>query len=336
MFKLLNKRNIKYMIRYTIDSYTVNKELGEVTGMVTFTDHLDVQSSSQPFKVESLDQNVIHTQLVASAMKFNNDNIAAADAAGLPDTIPGVEEGVEVHFDNNDTNNNSMITGIVFEDADNNGIRDDVNRMTDVLVDLLVAADDSVVASTTTNANGVYTFNNVSNGAYKVQFHIADGYEFSPQNQGSDDTLDSDANASTGITSSFVLSPDATVANIDCGMHPAAPLYRTVQGSIFQDLNRDNTWNQPGEGLFMTPTLVQLRAFPTDTLVDSMNINTGVFVFHPGFDGDFYVQITPPEGYEISTAFGDNKFDHTTGKTGAFPVTLGDTVTKDCGMMAQL
>lgn len=261
------------MIRYTIDSYTVNKELGEVTGMVTFTDHLDVQSSSQPFKVESLDQNVIHTQLVASAMKFNNDNIAAADAAGLPDTIPGVEEGVEVHFDNNDTNNNSMITGIVFEDADNNGIRDDVNRMTDVLVDLLVAADDSVVASTTTNANGVYTFNNVSNGAYKVQFHIADGYEFSPQNQGSDDTLDSDANASTGITSSFVLSPDATVANIDCGMHPAAPLYRTVQGSIFQDLNRDNTWNQ---------------------------------------------------------------FDHTTGKTGAFPVTLGDTVTKDCGMMAQL
>ena len=165
-----------------------------------------------------------------------------------------------------------MITGIVFEDADNNGIRDDVNRMTDVLVDLLVAADDSVVASTTTNANGVYTFNNVSNGAYKVQFYIADGYEFSPQNQGSDDTLDSDANASTGITSSFVLSPDATVANIDCGMHPAAPLYRTVQGSIFQDLNRDNTWNQPGEGLFMTPTLVQLRAFPTDTLVDSMNL----------------------------------------------------------------
>lgn len=239
------------MIRYTIDSYTVNKELGEVTGMVTFTDHLDVQSSSQPFKVESLDQNVIHTQLVASAMKFNNDNIAAADAAGLPDTIPGVEEGVEVRFDDDDDG---------------------------------------------TDGNGVIT----------------------------------------GITSSFVLSPDATVANIDCGMHPAAPLYRTVQGSIFQDLNRDNTWNQPGEGLFMTPTLVQLRAFPTDTLVDSMNINTGVFVFHPGFDGDFYVQITPPEGYEISTAFGDNKFDHTTGKTGAFPVTLGDTVTKDCGMMAQL
>ncbi len=323
------------MVRYMIDSYSVDKDLGEVSGMVMYKDSRNAESSLQPFKIESLDGNVIHTQLVASALKFDADNAAAIAAAALPDTIEGVEEGVIVEFDDDGTTGNGVITGIVFEDADNDGIRNDVARMVGVDVDLLMAVDNEVVASTTTNANGVYEFTGVENGSYKVQFHLAEDYEFSPQNKGSDDTLDSDANSSTGITASFVLSPDGNVANIDCGMHPA-PAVRTVQGSLFDDWSRDGMWDSPGESTFGVSTTVQLRAYLTEVLVDSVTTTDGTFTFHPSWDGDFYLAVLPPTDYEVSPYGGDNDFDNVTHKTSAFPISSGQTVTKDCGLMHEL
>lgn len=329
------------MVRYTIDSYTVQKEIGEVTGMVTLTDHLNAESASQAFKVESLDGNVIHTQLVAMALKFDADNIAAAAANDLPDTIDGVDAGTEVQFDDDGSSGEGIVTGIVWVDADNDGVQNDVDRIVGATVELLMAVDDSVVGTTTTDANGIYTFENVENSAYKVRFTIEDGYEFSPQNQGGDDELDSDANASTGVTSSFVLSPDATVANIDCGMH-LIPL-GSIAGIVWNDTDHDGI-RDGGETSGILGATVELHLVSDDSLVDSVNTGApGTYIFEDIVPDDYYVQFGAISNYVLSpqNQGADDTLDSDpnvgNGQTGTITVGPGDNITNvDCGMYYNL
>ena len=49
------------------------------------------------------------------------------------------------------------------------------------------------LASATTDSYGYYQFTGLAAGGYQLQFVAPSSYTFSPQDQGSDDTLDSDA-----------------------------------------------------------------------------------------------------------------------------------------------
>ncbi len=92
------------------------------------------------------------------------------------------------------------------------------------VVNLLNAADNSVVASTTTGADGSYLFDCVLPGTYVIQFDPAslpDGYQFTTQdvNNGNADANDSDANA-TGLTDPFTVSiTGGDDLKFDAGIH---------------------------------------------------------------------------------------------------------------------
>ena len=74
-----------------------------------------------------------------------------------------------------------------------------------------------------TGQPGYYLFTNLLAGRYQVRFCLPDGYSPTLQNQGSDDTLDSDGNASSGSsgvcafyqTEVFDLPNSLTVNNVD-------------------------------------------------------------------------------------------------------------------------
>lgn len=102
----------------------------------------------------------------------------------------------------------TTVSGMVWLDANGDGVRDpDEKGMPGMEVGLVTAADSNVVAQTTTDAAGGYTFSSVEEHAFRVAFALPDGYAFSPKDQGQDDSFDSDVNAGgpfPGQTDSFV------------------------------------------------------------------------------------------------------------------------------------
>lgn len=90
---------------------------------------------------------------------------------------------------------------------------------------------------TTTDANGEYTFDGVPVGDYRVKFENPDGTEFTFQNVGSDDAIDSDVNAN-GVSDVVTVVADQTTSDVDAGLKPVVEL-GSIAGRYFCDENKD-------------------------------------------------------------------------------------------------
>lgn len=80
----------------------------------------------------------------------------------------------------------------------------------------------ALVASTTTDANGLYGFSGLKPGDYLVKFITPAGYSLSPVNVGADAT-DSDA-ALSGFTGCYTLASGETNTTVDAGIYAAATI----------------------------------------------------------------------------------------------------------------
>lgn len=74
------------------------------------------------------------------------------------------------------------------------------------------------IASTATDGDGNYQFTGLTPGEYFLEFEPPAGYFFSPQDQGSDDAIDSDPNISTGQTNVFTLTVSESNLSLDAGL----------------------------------------------------------------------------------------------------------------------
>ncbi len=103
------------------------------------------------------------------------------------------------------------IGDMVWFDQNHNGIQDPFESgIGGVNVKLFSMPSNTLVAVTTTNLLGKYLFQNVMPGSYLVEFNpnsLPNDYVFSPQDQGSDDTKDSDPFVNTGRTAQFQVFP---------------------------------------------------------------------------------------------------------------------------------
>ena len=92
--------------------------------------------------------------------------------------------------------------------------------MEGIAVDLFRTRDcgGAPVASDVTNANGNYLFC-LDPGTYCAEFsNVPQGWTFASQDQGADDTLDSDANPATGRIRNIVLVEGAGTLDQDVGL----------------------------------------------------------------------------------------------------------------------
>ncbi|NEO41329.1 MAG: hypothetical protein F6J90_35395 [Moorea sp. SIOASIH] len=113
--------------------------------------------------------------------------------------------------------------------------------------------DDSLLATTVTTNDvagnpGFYSFSGLAAGNYFLEFIAPSGYEIGFQNVGNDDTIDSDADPSTGYTEVFALAGSEDKRDLDVGMI-ALPVTSTgeVSGTIYQDDNPQNDTFDNGE-----------------------------------------------------------------------------------------
>lgn len=82
---------------------------------------------------------------------------------------------------------------------DGNGLQGNERGVENVTVRLL-AADDSVTQTTTTAANGTYSFSDVALGTWTVEFEAPAGFGFTPADVGGNDLLDSDPGPDGRVT----------------------------------------------------------------------------------------------------------------------------------------
>jgi protocatechuate 3,4-dioxygenase beta subunit len=171
-----------------------------------------------------------------------------------------------------------IVSGIVFNDINENGIQDAGEMgISGVTVRLFNPAG-SLFQATMTGSNGVYGFTNVEPGMYSVQETDPDGY-FS----------------TTGNTATVTLAEGGT-GTANFGDKQSG----TVSGIVFNDIN-ENGIQDAGE---MGISGVTVKLFnPTGSVVQAtMTGSNGVYGFTNIEPGMYSVQETDPESYLSTTA----------------------------------
>jgi len=137
----------------------------------------------------------------------------------------------------------ARIGDTVWLDLNGDGIQDSTEPgVKDVQVDLY-STETGYWGTKTTNGVGFYRFT-VLPGDYYLVFHLPEGYQFTKQDQGSDDAADSDADQTTGqtiVTTLDVLEDDMTW---DAGIwQPSA-----LGDFVWYDADSDGVQDGPGAG----------------------------------------------------------------------------------------
>lgn len=166
-----------------------------------------------------------------SGYSFSPQDVGADDAADSDVDASGFMACTTLDPGENDMTwdaglviNRASIGDFVWEDYNNDGIQDPNELgIPGVTVNLLDCFG-NILDTTTTDADGYYSFTGLLPGDYNIQIVIPDGYTLSPQDQGADDAKDSDADAS-GAMICTTLEPGENDLSWDAGLYqpPTGP-----------------------------------------------------------------------------------------------------------------
>lgn len=211
----------------------------------------------------------------------------------------------------------------VWIDLDRNGIQDNGEPgLPDVRVELLHCSG-AVVDNTVTDENGIYLFAETLPDDYQVKFYPPPDYFFSPVDQGADDTIDSDALSSTGITVCTTLEVLEEDHSWDAGMYQHA----TLGDWVWEDVNANGIQDTGESGI--SGVSVDLQDCQGNSLGSTASNSNGFYQFS-GLPPDSYsLRVIPPAGFHLSPADqgGDDNVDsdpESNGATGCIPLVSGE------------
>jgi LPXTG-site transpeptidase (sortase) family protein len=155
----------------------------------------------------------------------------------------------------------------VWNDTNADGVQDvGETGISGATVNLRDSTGTTVLQTTSTNGSGNYSFT-AAPGTYIVEFVTPGGYTHSPQDQGGDDTQDSDASTTTGRTGAVTVAAGVTNSTVDAGFYgnpsnivkslvgPDETLVSSLTARIGEIVTYQVTVNVP-PGVFTGVTLV--------------------------------------------------------------------------------
>jgi cyclophilin family peptidyl-prolyl cis-trans isomerase len=191
------------------------------------------------------------------------------------------------------------VTGLVFKDANGNGLQDSgESGIGDVTVQLFQGT--TRVGSVTTAADGSYTFDTIDpSTAYQLRVDTTQtalaGLSPSPANQGSDDVVDSDF-VLNGTTATVDFTTDALAGDLafDAGFAatPASAGTASLAGRVFLDFNNSGTFDGPDTGV--SGVTVTLSGGGLTTPVMMQTDTAGDFTFTGLAAGTYTLTETQP------------------------------------------
>jgi SdrD B-like protein/hemolysin type calcium-binding protein len=210
--------------------------------------------------------------------------------------------------------NDPTITGAAFSDLNNDGIwQSSESGVGGITVDLI--AGGTVAATTTTAANGTYTFGNLAPGTYSVEFVAPPGEKFSPV--GTSTTLPDSLVNSSGISPAITLASGQDASGEDAGLFVPG----MISGAAFNDPDADGVW-QSGESVAAGVT-VDLIAGGTVAATATTAAN-GSYSFGNLAPGSYSVEFVAPTGEQFSPQGTSTTLpDSVVNSSGTTTVTLG-------------
>jgi LPXTG-site transpeptidase (sortase) family protein len=222
----------------------------------------------------------------------------------------------------------------VWNDLNANGIQDSGETGINGVTVNLYSGTGTLIATTTTSGGGLYLFDNLVPGDYYVEFIPPSGYTISPQNQGGDVAKDSDANTTTGITTTTTLTAGENDLTWDAGIHQ--PL-ASLGDFVWNDLNANGIQDSGETGI--NGVTVNLYSGTGTLVATTTTSGGGLYLFDNLVPGDYYVEFIPPSGYTISPqnqggdVAKDSDANTTTGITATTTLTAGENdLTWDAGI----
>uniref|UniRef100_UPI0015825BF9 SdrD B-like domain-containing protein n=1 Tax=Candidatus Oscillochloris fontis TaxID=2496868 RepID=UPI0015825BF9 len=211
----------------------------------------------------------------------------------------------------------------VWNDVNANGVQDGSETGVDGVTVTLYSSDGTFVDSTSTSGGGDYSFTNLAPGDYYLVFsNLPPNYIFSPVGQGTS-TTDSDADRSTGRTSTTNLISGENDTTWDGGIYLPASLGNFV----WDDANADGIQNDGGTGVGnVTVRLIQNGNVVGTTQTDS----NGYYEFDELGRGDYLIEIVRPFNRQVSPQYqggntaNDNDIDRGTLRSGSVTLNPGD------------
>ncbi|CAG0123806.1 partial Serine-aspartate repeat-containing protein D, partial [Rhodocyclaceae bacterium] len=142
----------------------------------------------------------------------------------------------------------ASIGNLVWEDKNANGVQDAGETGIGGVTVKLLNGSGTLLASTTTDANGNYLFSNLAAGDYKVQVIAPTGYSVSPKDAGGDDAADSDIDPSTGQTIVTTLVAGENDMTWDAGLYKK-PSGGTICDRVWYDSDKDGIQDKGESGV---------------------------------------------------------------------------------------
>lgn len=188
----------------------------------------------------------------------------------------------------------------VWDDANGNGIQDSGEYGVGGVTVNLLDEHGNWLSSTMTDSSGYYYFGGLGAGTYEVEFVAPSGYAFTLQNYGSDHTLDSDADPTTGRTGTFALAADEQRTDLDAGL-----VYSGSGGSggsigdyVWDDSNGNGI--QDGGEWGVSGVTVNLLDEYGNWLTSTTTDSYGYYYFGGLSAGNYRLEFVAPSGYAFT------------------------------------
>jgi hypothetical protein len=222
---------------------------------------------------------------------FNGDNGKGTTSdfyVGIQDTLKNYNAGIA---------NELMLIGLVWDDLNADGIRDDGEPFLPNVLVTVKNGNGVVVDAKMTGATGNYLFNELTAGEYEISIQLPDGYLATRYKVGQPN-LDNDflKNGSTGV----INYPASVVTGIDAGIAKTG----SIGDFVWADFNGNGAQqgNEPGVDnvTIMLYDANDMLVATTKTITDT-NGNKGFYIFDNVQPNDYYIKVTPPENYIFTT-----------------------------------
>ena len=236
--------------------------------------------------------------------------------------------------------NTGSIGDRVWVDTNKDGVQDAGEvGLAGVTVTLFDGTTNNVLASTVTDAYGNYKFSNLATSSaginYQVRFSLVPGYKFSPNTGAVTVATNSDANATTGRTTTITLTNAApTVTYVDAGMYYTESA--RLGDFVWNDINKNGIQDAGEPGI--AGVTVMLYTAGNVMYRSTITSNNGYYAFNEVPAGSYYVKVALPIGYQVSPKDAgaddvDSDIDPVTGNTGNYTVVAGTkNLTIDAGL----